>query len=69
MSTKVTYLASRSLAVYETTLIERFAENYQRTQRLQAMTAGAICFGFLLLAGLVLLVPIIVQDAVRYLFF
>lgn len=69
MSTKVTYLASRSLAVYETTLIERFAENHQRTQRLQAAAAIAICTGFVALAALVMLVPILVQDAVRYLFF
>lgn len=69
MSTKVTYLASRSLAVYETSLIERFAENHQRNLKIQAFRTAAICLGFGSLAALVMCVPIVVREAAAYLLY
>ena len=68
MDSKVTYLASRSLAVYEICLIEQYAETHKRMLRQQAVRVGAICAGFGLLATFVLTIPVMVYDLVLYLF-
>lgn len=57
MSSKVTYLASRSLAVYEVSLIEQFSESHERLTRKQALIVLGMWLGFTALATLALAVP------------
>lgn len=67
MNSKVTYLSSRSLAAYETMLIETFAEQYKRDTRMQQMKVLGIWLGFTSLAFLALALPLFVLDFLRML--
>ncbi len=67
MNSKVTYLSSRSLAAYETMLIETFAEQYKRDTRMQRMKVLGIWLGFTGLAFLALALPLFIQDFLRML--
>ncbi len=59
MNSKVTYLASRSRAVYEVSLIEQFAETHERMQKQQALAVFGMWIGFTFLATLAFLLPAI----------
>lgn len=67
MNSKVTYLSSRSLAAYETMLIETFAQQYKRDVRMQRMKVLGIWLGFTGLAFLALALPLFIQDFLRML--
>lgn len=67
MNSKVTYLSSRSLAAYETMLIETYAQQYKRDVRMQAMKVMMIGLGFTSLACLALALPLFIQDFLRML--
>jgi hypothetical protein len=67
MNSKVTYLSSRSLAAYETMLIETYAQQYQRETRIQGMKVLMIWLGFTGLACLALILPLFIQDFLRML--
>jgi hypothetical protein len=67
MNSKVTYLSSRSLAAYETMLIETFAQQYKRDARMQQMKVLLIWLGFTSLAFLALALPMFVLDFLRML--
>jgi hypothetical protein len=62
MNSKVTYLSSRSLAAYETMMIESFAEQFKRDVRLQRLKILMIWLGFTSMASLALLLPLFIQD-------
>lgn len=57
MSSKVSYLSSRSRAVYEVSLIEQFGESQERIARQQAALVACMWLGFSALASLALLLP------------
>ena len=67
MNSKVTYLSSRSLAAYETMLIETYAQQFKRDARMQSMKVLLIGLGFTSLAFLALMLPLFVQDFLRML--
>jgi hypothetical protein len=67
MNSKVTYLSSRSLAAYETMLIETYAQQFKRDARMQSMKVLLIGLGFTGLASLALVLPLFIQDFLRML--
>jgi len=69
MNSKVTYLSSRSLAAYETMLIESYAEQFKRDVRMQSVKILLIWLGFTSMAGLALVLPLFIQDFLRMLWF
>ena len=69
MNSKVTYLSSRSLAAYETMLIETFAQQYKRDAMKQRMKLLMIWLGFCTMAFLALALPLFIQDFLRMLWF
>ncbi len=62
MNSKVTYLSSRSLAVYETMLIEDYGQQYKRDVRLQRCKLGLLWLCFTALAFSTLALPLLIQD-------
>ena len=69
MNSKVTYLSSRSLAAYETLLIESYAQQFKRDVMHQRLKLSMICLGFCTLAFMALALPLFVQDFLRMLWF
>lgn len=69
MNSKVTYLSSRSLAAYETMVIESYAEQFKRDVRMQSVKILIIWLGFTSMAGMALLLPLFIQDFLRMLWF
>lgn len=69
MNSKVTYLSSRSLAAYETMLIETYAQQFKRDARLQRFKVLMIWLGFTSMAFLALALPLFIQDFLRMLWF
>jgi hypothetical protein len=67
MNSKVTYLSSRSLAAYETMLIETYAQQHKREIRIQRMKVLMIWLGFTGLASLALILPLFIQTFLRML--
>ncbi|WP_141731237.1 hypothetical protein [Oligoflexus tunisiensis] len=67
MNSKVTYLSSRSVAAYETMLIETYAQQYRREARMQCVKVLMISLGFSCLAVLALALPLFIQDFLRML--
>ena len=62
MNSKVTYLASRSLAVYEQTLLEQFVVDQQKVKLYQFCRFLLLGLGFVSLAVLALLAPLFLQQ-------
>ncbi len=67
MNSKVTYLSSRSLAAYETMLIESYSQQFKRDARMQQIKLLMIWLGFTGLAFLALAMPLFIQDFLRML--
>ncbi len=65
MSSKVTYLSTRSLAAYETMLIESFVQQQRRDAIFIRLKMLLIWSGFIGMASLALILPIFIQDFLR----
>ncbi len=62
MNSKVSYLASRSLAVYEMSLLEQFSEEQKRQTFQQALKFAGLAFVIVVFALLALFGPILLQN-------
>ena len=61
MNSNVTYLSSRSVAVYEVSLIEQFVVEQIKNQKVQAVKLALVCFCFTSLASLAALAPVLLD--------